>query len=94
MLRGLTGSELATAVFAAGAVWVPVGIVLAIFVDPAMMGFVVFLICEPLTVWILALWYGRLKTARPQGWHLQVLASRFHGSGLFRHAYHDGGWRL
>lgn len=94
MLRGLTGSELAMAVGVGGAVWVPTGILIALLVNPPMLGFVVFLVCEPLTVWILALWYGRLKTARPQGWHLQELASRFHGSGFFRHAYHNGGWRL
>ena len=94
MLRGLTGSELAISVFAGAAVWVPAGIVLAILVNPPMMGFVVFLVGEPLTVFILALWYGRLKTARPQGWHLQELACRFYGCGLFRHSWHAGGWRL
>ena len=93
MLKGCTGSELTFAIVAAAVVWLLLAVLASVMFWNIFAGLILFMIMTPLTVWLITVWYSRLKRSRPRRWHLQYLAHRLYWTGYFYQCRHIGNFR-
>ena len=98
MLLGFSWSEVVTIFFPSSIIWLFSGLLLGITVgDNFQMGLFIgiatYLIGETATFFVIAWWYSKVRRGKPEGWHLHMIATKFHWLGLFKLVCREGKWR-
>lgn len=97
MLLGFSWEEIVTMFVPTSVFW----IIIAAFSAAAAGGIegfgffiVAYLVGETATMGLLAYWYAKIRHGKPEGWHLHMLAVRFHWCGLFKNICYAGAWNV
>ena len=98
MLLGFSWSEITLLFFPTSGFWLFVAILFAFLSGLKMQGTIMFmivfyLISETLTMISLAYFYKQARRTKYDGWHLHLIATKFHWSGMFDIVRHPGQWR-
>lgn len=98
MLLGFSWSELTTIFVPTTVLWLLLTLLVSMIYpgeiqEKLMLGIVVYLFGESTTLILLAYWYGKVRKNKYEGWHLHMLATRFHFLGFFKNVCYDGKWR-